>query len=188
MANSVVIKDRGWNNMIRSFRSISGDILKIGFPEEGTLRKPIKKGSKHKPVSNINEMAYIASIQEFGAKVKITEKMRNFLHSIGFHLRKRKRVLKIPPRPFIRPAFDKAQVEFGSLLSKEMSRLNNNKTKSISILRKIGRFFVKKIRDQIDNVYSPSLHPFTIKSKKSNKPLIDSGQMKKSVQYVVIKK
>lgn len=59
----------------------------------------------------VNEQGFeyykIAKMLETGAHIKITDGYRNYLHSIGFHLRKTTDVLVLPARPVWRPIYRK---------------------------------------------------------------------------------
>lgn len=57
-------------------------------------------GQKH-PDSDLTN-AELGAIHEFGATVTVTEKMRNFLHSQGLHLKKDTMTVVIPTRSFLR--------------------------------------------------------------------------------------
>ena len=43
--------------------------------------------------------------REKGTRIKVTPKMRAYLHARGFHLKPETKVLFIPGRPYIKPAF-----------------------------------------------------------------------------------
>ena len=43
--------------------------------------------------------------REKGTRIKVTPKMRAYLHAHGFHLKPETKVLFIPGRPYIKPAF-----------------------------------------------------------------------------------
>ena len=46
----------------------------------------------------------LAAVHEFGVTVRVTEPMRGYLHSLGFHLNPDTSFLVIPARPFLTPA------------------------------------------------------------------------------------
>ena len=54
------------------------------------------------------DIAAIAVMNEFGATIKVTEKMRKLLAARGFPLAAGTKRLVIPARPFIRPAMSRA--------------------------------------------------------------------------------
>ena len=45
----------------------------------------------------------IAAVHEFGCTIKVTPKMRAYLHRQGLHLKASTQYINIPPRPFLRP-------------------------------------------------------------------------------------
>ncbi len=53
----------------------------------------VKKGSE----------ANIAAVHEFGCTIRVTPKMRAYLHYQGVHLKASTQYIVIPPRPFLRP-------------------------------------------------------------------------------------
>lgn len=46
-------------------------------------------------------------IHENGAVIKVTDKMRKFLHYIGLHLKASTKIIRIPPRPVMRKALNR---------------------------------------------------------------------------------
>ena len=86
---------------------------------------------------------------------------------------------RIPERPFMIPAGNKAA----------------NKTINITVhsiaggmdeqqaLSKAGELFVGFIQKEITNLKEPPNSPYTIEKKGSSNPLIDSGDMRKSVKW-----
>lgn len=61
------------------------------------------------------ELVSIAAVQEFGATIKVTPRMRAFLHAKGLHLKATTKAIVIPPRPFVRPAWDEGQPEVAEI-------------------------------------------------------------------------
>ena len=58
-----------------------------------------------KTVKNGENVANIAAVHEFGCMIKVTPKMRAYLHYNGLHLKKSTEYIHIPPRPFLSPIF-----------------------------------------------------------------------------------
>ena len=50
--------------------------------------------------------ANIAAVHEFGCTIKVTPKMRAYLHYQGVHLKPSTQMIYIPARPFLRPVLD----------------------------------------------------------------------------------
>lgn len=86
--NQVVEKIRNIMNVLGQKYSIKVGILQ---PE----------GSKKVEGTDLN-MAELGAVHEFGATINVTEKMRNYLHSQGLHLRKDTTQINIPARSFLR--------------------------------------------------------------------------------------
>ena len=57
----------------------------------------------------VNKNANIAAVHEFGCTIKVTPKMRAYLHYNGLHLKASTQYINIPARPFIRPAIENAE-------------------------------------------------------------------------------
>ena len=52
------------------------------------------------------EQAWLAGIHEYGCKIKVTDKMRAYLHSQGLHLKDSTEYITIPERAFLRNGYD----------------------------------------------------------------------------------
>lgn len=59
---------------------------------------------------------------EVGTQIRVTDKMRAYLHSVGFHLRDSTTVLVIPPRPVFLPAWLASKNENERILAEELDR------------------------------------------------------------------
>ena len=66
----------------------------------------------------------VAIIHEWGMTIKVTDKMRGYLASQGFHLKKSTKVITIPARPMFGPVYWKLWKEFKSVLEKENKQLD----------------------------------------------------------------
>jgi hypothetical protein len=91
--------DTGAHILNRITHTVEGDVVKVGI---------------------FGESALVACVQEFGATIKVTSKMRAFLRRFGIYLRKDKEVIKIPPRSFLRSTFDENEKEIEQLIGKEV--------------------------------------------------------------------
>jgi phage gpG-like protein len=91
--------DTGDNILNRITHEVEGDVVKVGVFGESTL---------------------IASVHEFGAKIRVTEKMRRFLHAQGLHLKKDTRYIVIPQRSYLRKTFDEQKDEIERLVGEKV--------------------------------------------------------------------
>jgi len=104
-------------------------------------------------------VALVASIQEFGALSR-----------------------GIPPRPFFRNAIADHGGEWADEIGPLLQSTGYDTTKT---LRLMGKIMVADVQQSIIDLTDPPLTPATIKRKGFDTPLIDTGQMLKSVKAVV---
>lgn len=57
--------------------------------------------------------ANIAAVHEFGCMIRVTSKMRAYLHYQGIHLRASTQMIYIPPRAFLRPVLHSSDFQRG---------------------------------------------------------------------------
>jgi hypothetical protein len=93
----------------------------------------------------------------------------------------------IPARPFLRMSVDDNVSKINSFLQEKKQDILNGATAE-QILEDIGIFQKDLIQEKItDGSFTPNAES-TIKKKGSSKPLIDTGGMRKSVNYEIKKK
>ena len=118
------------------------------------------EGDAYPPDRGGLELAKNALIQEFGSSVN-----------------------NIPSRPFMRNAVDKDEAKWARALQDGME-------KELSLrqcMKQVGVEMQNSIADSIDEMQDPPNAPATIRKKGSNHPLINTGLLKNSVSYEVIK-
>lgn len=133
------------------------------------------------------DILMIANVNEFGLNIKVTDKMRNYLHYIGIHLKKETTEIKIPERSFIRGTVD--------------SKMNDIKSKGETLLGKVihlelpvsvffdtlGEYVVGLVQEYMTDLKSPPNHPATIANKGSSNPLISTGRLRQSITFRQVK-
>lgn len=93
----------------------------------------------------------------------------------------------IPSRPFMRDSVDKHKTEIERMLKAQEKVLLSGGT-ARKILETIGIFQKDLIQTEIEQgSFAPNKRS-TIRRKGSDKPLIDTGQMKNSVNFLIRKK
>lgn len=93
----------------------------------------------------------------------------------------------IPARPFLRKSVDENVDKINSFLQSKKQEFING-IPAEQILKEIGLFQKDLIQEKItEGSYIPNAVA-TIKKKNSDKPLIDTGRMRQSVNYVIKKK
>lgn len=133
-----------------------------------------------------SDLVMIASVHEFGARIRVTAKMRAYLHAIGLHLKGDTRYIVIPERSMLRGGFDQYEKDFVGVFKNWFMGYLEGSLSLQEFGDVIGQWWVGKIQQRITEGISPDLHPFTIERKGSSKPLIDSGRLRASFNYEVL--
>lgn len=148
---------------------------------------------------NNTPVAYIAAIQNYGARVRVADSFKNALHYVGIHLRKDKAEFIIPPRPFMENAKRRLEGSEGKqILLQELLMVFEGKQTMERAINRLGLWLQSVIQGEIKALNSPKLSGMTVelrnnkydsKSKnKSAKPLNSTGIMFSTVQYKAEKK
>ncbi len=100
-------------------------------------------------------------------------------------------VMNIPPRPVIEPAIEDNKQQIGEILKNSMEKaLNSDREGAFEEFEKAGMYGQNAAREWFTNPknnWAPN-SASTIKKKGSDRPLIDTGEMRKSIVYVIRKK
>lgn len=94
----------------------------------------------------------------------------------------------VPARPAHRKAYDENQSKLDSLLKRLTLGVLENKIDEEKLLKILGETHQGFVREMITNLRQPPNSPLTIKLKKSDNPLIDTGQTRQSVRWIIEKK
>lgn len=136
--------------------------------------------------SPTDNMAYRGAIQEYGVKIRITPKMRNYLRSQGLPLKESTEYIVIPKRSFMRETLDTEKIILENYIAHEIKLMLERKQTMKTMFDKIGLKHQNQIKNQILNGDYVANHPFTLSQKSSTKPLIgDSGGLHINVTYKV---
>ena len=187
--NKKRVNIKGLDDLIKAFdRKIS---IKVGI-----IGSEASQQAEGTDLTN----AELGAIHEFGCTITVTEKMRNYLHSQGLHLKKDTMTVVIPTRSFLRMP----------LLSSEGKKELMNAVKvSIGKDFKADDFTAKEANKIVDDTvhfiaetaYSrvlkafesggfgkwASISEFTRQRRKApdEPPLTDSGDLRRSISYAV---
>jgi HK97 gp10 family phage protein len=99
----------------------------------------------------------------------------------------------IPPRPFMKQAFDNNQREVNGFIDKQYNSVLTGKQSIKGGLQRIGAFFEGKVKKIFrDGSFEPN-KPETIKKKtragkKGTTPLVNTGQLRGSISHEVVMK
>ncbi len=93
----------------------------------------------------------------------------------------------IPSRPFLRKSVDENKTVIDDMLDKTVKRLLSGQPMQ-RVLNRLGSFQKGLVQKKIvEGTYVPNATS-TIRKKGSSRPLIDTGRMRQSVNYIVRKK
>ena len=131
------------------------------------------------------EQAWLAAIHEYGCRIKVTPKMRAWLHRNGLHLKESTTEIIIPERSFLRNGFDKNHEKIIKVNEAALGACltNGNIDK---VLDSIGLMLRDAIVDYGVELKTPPKHPFSLEMNpgKTN-PLVISGDMLNALTYEV---
>lgn len=131
------------------------------------------------------EQGALAAIHEYGLDIEVTDKMRGYLHSQGLHLNPNTKYIHIPERAFLRGGFDTNHERILDETNNMVSLVLDGVLDPDDLLEHIGNSLKFAIREYATELDTPPNHPFTIKRKDFSQPLIDTGNMLKSLKYEI---
>jgi DNA-binding protein H-NS len=95
---------------------------------------------------------------------------------------------RIPPRPFVRGWIDNNREQIGKTLEKLYGLVSDGKLDAMTAIERLGRYGESGVKSYIRNgTFTPNADS-TIAKKGSSKPLIDTGTLRNSIRYQVIKR
>lgn len=173
MARSQLIDiDRGWNRIIRESKRLSNSSVDVGL-----------FGSGGDPSNNI---AARGAVQEFGASIRVTPKMRGYLASRGVFLKASTTTIEIPSRPFTRTGFDKNKRKLIRAIDLWWKRLTDGSISARKVLNNTGILHTDQIKKALKtrSLWKPNSE-VTIRFKRKSAPLINTGEMMNSIKYKI---
>lgn len=168
--NGATIRDnkKEWNRLAKSMRDIhqNGKHLEAGiFGEQGS------------------DVVIYAAANEFGVP---SEKGTGRKAGKG-------NTVTIPERSFLRGTYDQEKIKIYAMIAKNKLNIAKKGTSYLDRnLKRIGEYFVGKVRRRIANKDFTPNAPSTIKQKTKGKggettPLVDTGRLRQSITYRLAK-
>jgi hypothetical protein len=171
---SIEIQDFGYDDIFNKIDDLTKMDVEVGY-------------SKQSGGFGVTELAIV---QEMGAKIPVTEKMRKYLASQGMFLKKSTTEIIIPARPFVRDSFDNNEKDLGERGIKLLAKYFEDKIDLELMLEVWGDEYRNMMRNGVitRELGFKENHPFTIERKGSETPLIDSKRMLNSAEVMVKEK
>jgi len=168
--------------------------IKVGIIGEDASEKHIGTGLTN---------AELGAIHEFGATIQVTDKMRNYLHYHGIHLKSDTNSVVIPTRSFLRMPL--LSPEFKEYLMQKIGLTDDRELnldiailkmqKEPKIMEKIANWVGAEALYRVQMAFTTSgfgkwaqISQYTAKHRKgssSNPPLDDTGELKDSITVEV---
>lgn len=131
------------------------------------------------------EHAWLAGIHEYGCNIRVTPRMRAFLHYKGYHLSKQTTVIQIPERSFIRTGHDTYVDDVMKKASQLVGQVASGKMSGDQLLDYVGLTLSTKIKKYARDLSSPPNSSMTVNEKGSSNPLVDTGNMIEGITFEV---
>lgn len=131
------------------------------------------------------ENAWLASIHEYGCVIKVTPKMRAYLHSQGLHLKPTTTEIRIPERSFLRNGYDKNIDDVIDISDATLPDVMIGHLSPEQFGKLIGLQLATSIKEYARDLREPPNSSFTIEQKGSSNPLVDTGNMINAITYWV---
>lgn len=130
----------------------------------------------------------LAEVHEYGVSIKVTESMRNYLHTQGIHLKKGTTHINIPERSFIRGGWNEHGKEIVEKLENLFLQAFHRGVNFNKLADEIGLEAKGKIHKYALDLNKPPNSSGTIEQKGSSNPLVDTGRMVRAIDYNITRK
>ena len=128
----------------------------------------------------------IATVHEFGCVINVTKKMRNYLHTIGLHLRNETGVVIMPERSFIRASFDTGKAKIIKIIEEEIFNIIYHGKSADRAANVIGVRLLEVVKEYFNSgAIQPPKSEFTQSRSNQEQVLVDTGRLSKSFTYKV---
>jgi len=183
----IIDKDRGWKRIQREIEKAKNK------PHVQVGVFGAKASADHGGKPNIE----IAAAHELGATINHPGGTAYFIGADGMaHFvsdatatralpRTKPHKIVIPERSFLRATFDQKTDNIAKTAKKLQNQVIAGKLDTKKALETLGLYIKGLIQRRISSGIPPPLKPATIKRKGSSKPLIDTGQLRASIDHKV---
>lgn len=132
------------------------------------------------------DMAEIGAVHEFGARIRVTPKMRKWFAAQGFPLRKDTTHIVIPERSFIRAGFDENEKAFLEEAKKWLFEAFRKGTPTDAVLDALGLQLQGMMQEYLRNLSEPPLSRMTVEMTGRSNPLVNTGKLLEAIVYEVV--
>lgn len=151
----------------------------VQINDDGSLDRFIKNAEKIGGHVEVGWLGNKTHISGGGGKRSITMADLAAIHIYG--------TKRIPVRDPLTPAIEQNQDKYREMIQQSVIPILDGKMDIASLWQFIGMEAQADIQQYMVNGKFAPLNPKTIKRKGSSKPLIDTGQFRQGVTYIVVK-
>jgi hypothetical protein len=161
----VIHKDLGLKDILKETEKLKSMCVKVGVTED-VGSQTVEGGATLAQIASRNELGVL------GPPVSQHGESKWF----------------IPPRPFIRGFADGKRELTAKTMEKLGKLVTGGKLDADTAIRRLGEYGQSGVKSYIQNGPHKPNADSTIAKKRSNKPLIDTGTLRRSIRYQVIDK
>lgn len=161
MTARVTDTDRGARALAESLRALGKARVRVGVLADAPKKTGTRTGKRGRQIQQAATLAEVAAAHEFGTAT-------------------------IPQRSFIRATVDLKAGEIGALQEKLAAQVAEGKITPEVAMERLGAAAQGMVQTRIAEGIGPALAPATVARKRSNKQLVDTGQLRSSVTYQVL--
>lgn len=155
-------------NLLNRIRNLKSGKVEVGWYEDTRY-------------DDGTQVAKVAEINEFGATIKVTDKMRKWFAWQGFPLNKNTTEIHIPARSFIRSTCDEKNNEWSDILNSRLKKVFEGELTMKQALEQLGLVIKGDIQEKITQITTPPNSGMTVAMKGKDKPLINTGFMQETI-------
>ena len=174
----MILKDtggKGLDNLVKQLEQLAEKQLLVGIP---------KTENKERGAGMNN--ASLLYIHEFGARIRVTDKMRGYLAATGLRLKKSTTFIVIPERSTLRATMNENREKYAKIQSEQIKKaVMSGRMTAEQAYEGLGLIIQGDIQAKMQSGQFKPNHPYTVEKKGSSKPLIDTGNLVGSITYVV---
>ena len=174
----------GAKALMDRIKQLSSQKVCVGVPDEDAERKDSNVSNADliyihtHGVRPPNVRAEMQTNLDKGKKYSVALQM--YIHEHGSF------AYQVPPRPVIEPAIENSKGDIGELLG-EAAKVAADGENTKKALESVGEEAQQDVQDWFTNSkngWAPNAES-TVKKKKSDKPLIDTGELRKAITFVI---
>lgn len=92
---------------------------------------------------------------------------------------------RVRARPAHRQAFEKNRKQIEFRFERFYQGVLDRKIKAPRALALLGEWYQNEVRESVNRLKAPKNAPLTIERKKSSNPLVDTGQTRQSIRWII---